>query len=382
MQDLVEAAKALLHQLETPEGFLASVEKADNYKRIWARDSVVCGLAGLWLKEDSLIKSLRNSLLTLAKHQHTLGMIPSNVDPETNSVSYGSLVGRIDTNTWFIVGSCLYYKYTQDQKTWNALKLAIDKCRIYLQSTEFNAKGWIYTPISGNWADEYPVHGYTLYDNVLRLWGEKLYSEISIKDTNELNNLIEKSFYNFWPSEDCEDRYIYQKPAFKKAIEYNPSHFSAFIIPGKYDGRFDAAGNALALLLFELSKEQKIKFSNYLSKLPKCLIPAFWPALNENSEDWFLLEGNYSFSFKNQPGHFHNGGIWPVWMGLLCFGLAKQGMKEEAKRIRTSFLNLIAHNKNWDFQEYIDSNHFKLCGKNKMGYTASGILFMHLALTE
>lgn len=382
MQDWVASASTLLHQLVTPRGFLASVEKADNYKRIWARDSVVCGIAGLWLKQHVLIEGLRNSLLTLASHQHSLGMIPSNVDPETNAVSYGSLIGRIDTSTWFIVGSCLYYKHTHDQTTWEKLKPAINKCRNYLKSAEFNGKGWIYTPLSGNWADEYPVHGYTLYDNVLRLWGEKLYVDITGNDTTELEKIVKKTYHNFWPSDDCEEGIRYQKPAFKKALEQSPHHFAAFIVPGKYDFRFDAAGNALALLLFDLSEEQKQKLSTYLYSLPKNLIPAFWPVMNEHSEDWFLLKGNYSYSFKNHSGHFHNGGIWPVWMGLLCYSLSIQGMKEEAKRISHSFLNLITQKNNWDFQEYIDCNQFELGGKNKMGYTASGIIFMYLSLTD
>lgn len=379
MQHWAAASKALLHQLVTPQGFLASVEKADNYKRIWARDSVVCGLAGLWIQDSLLIEAFRNSLVTLAKYQHELGMIPSNVDPETGGVSYGSLVGRIDTNTWFIVGACLYYKHTQDQTTWEKLQPAIEKCSNYLTSTEFNGKGWIYTPLSGNWADEYPVHGYTLYDNVLRLWGEKLYAEITHNDLSKVNQLLEKTYFNFWPLKDCAEKYRYQKPAFSEALEQSPQHFSAFIVPGKYDFRFDAAGNALALLLFDLTEEQKQNFSTYLSSLPNHLIPAFWPVMNEDSEDWFLLKGNYSYNFKNHPGHFHNGGIWPVWMGLLCYGLSRQGMTKEAQRISNSFLNMVTQKSNWDFQEYIDSNNFNLGGKNKMGYTASGILFMHLA---
>ena len=128
-ENISSEAIALLHQLCTPKGILASNIEAENYKRIWARDSIVCGLAGIWLKDGVIMDALKNSLLTLAQHQHPQGMIPSNVDPKTHHVSYGSLVGRIDTNTWFIVGSCLYFQHTNDVDTWKLLKPTIEKCR-------------------------------------------------------------------------------------------------------------------------------------------------------------------------------------------------------------------------------------------------------------
>ncbi len=167
-QKLYEDAVALLHRLTKPDGILASTVEADNYKRIWARDSIICGLAGLMLTDTILTEGLKNSLLSLARNQHELGIIPSNVHPNSDGdISFGKLVGRVDANTWFIIGSCKYYMLTKDETTWSQLKPAVEKCRKYLKSVEFNDKGWIYTPLSGNWADEYPVHGYTLYDNML-----------------------------------------------------------------------------------------------------------------------------------------------------------------------------------------------------------------------
>ncbi|MBK7466490.1 MAG: hypothetical protein IPJ43_06555 [Saprospiraceae bacterium] len=50
------------------------------------------------------------------------------------------------------------------------LKPAIYKCLNVLEIWEYNSRGLIYTPLGGNWADEYPTSGYTLYDNVLRYW--------------------------------------------------------------------------------------------------------------------------------------------------------------------------------------------------------------------
>ncbi|MDC8002996.1 glycoside hydrolase 100 family protein [Aureisphaera galaxeae] len=378
--EIYEDAVALLEDLCTPEGILASTIEADNYKRIWARDSIVCGLAGLKIGNDTVIEGLKNSLLTLADHQNDLGMIPSNVLPKENDVSYGSLVGRIDANTWFVLGCCMYYQETKDESTWHILRPKVEKCLSFLKATEFNNKGWLYTPLSGNWADEYPVHGYTLYDNMLRLWGENLWNTIAGKEPLD----SDRAFQNFWPSHETEEGHVYHKTAFQQLDPDSILHFIAFMLPGKYDTRFDAAGNALALLQTRLNAHQKEKISQFIdtltSEIGSALIPAFWPMITEKSEDWNLLEGNYSFSFKNHPGAFHNGGIWPVWMGLFCWGLAKNGMHGEVKNIISTFVDVVREKPDWNFQEYIHGKTLALGGKTQMGYTASGIVFMKLAL--
>jgi hypothetical protein len=387
IQTLYSNAILLLRNLSTPNGIHASTIESDNYKRIWARDSIICGIAGLLAEDHLVIESLKASLVTLAKYQNTNGIIPSNVLITDNGsdVSYGSLVGRVDTNTWFIIGSCLYYLNTKDENTWEYLKPIIQKCRTYLKCIEFNDKGWIYTPLSGNWADEYPIQGYTLYDNSLRHWGESLWVTINENDESELDKIQNKIRINFWPLKDGIGNEIYHETSYKRALDKKISHFCSFILPGVYDTRFDAAGNALALLLFKLDNNQKHSLSEFIKTLKqdisKTLIPAFWPAIQKGDDDWHYIEGNYSYDFKNRPFNFHNGGIWPVWMGLFCLGLSNNDLNEEVKQIISDFEE-ITKTDNWNFQEYISSDSLLLKGKDQMGFTASGIVFMYHALKD
>jgi len=58
---------ALLHTVSTSKGFLASAENTSNYKRVWARDGVICGLAALASGDEKLISTFKNTLETLAK---------------------------------------------------------------------------------------------------------------------------------------------------------------------------------------------------------------------------------------------------------------------------------------------------------------------------
>lgn len=377
-----EQAQSLLRSLCTEQGILASAIESDNYRRIWARDSIIAGLTGLILEDRQLTQGLKRSLVTLGEFQHELGMIPSNVEPDSGDVSYGSLTGRIDASTWYIIGCGLYYLNSQDQEFYDNAFPSIVNALSFLGRVEFNARGWIYTPLSGNWADEYPVHGFTLYDNALYLWALRLLEKIDprVFRTEESHTLRLKT--NFWPGTGGRE-HIYHQVGFEQAAKENPNHYACFILPGYYDLRFDTAGNALAMLVLGLNDDQKARIGSQLTNLEnelgKRVVPAFWPVIEKGQPDWRLLAHNYSYAFKNEPGHFHNGGIWPVWTGLFCLGLAANGLSEQAICLYETYLSLIESGTGWDFDEYHYVYDLSARGKQKMAYTASGILLMEMA---
>ena len=98
----------LLYQASSDDGFLASAVAHSNYKRVWARDGVICGLAALASGDAQLIATFERTLAILARNQHGTGTIPSNVLVTQNHEegSYGGLAGRVDAVTWFIIGVC------------------------------------------------------------------------------------------------------------------------------------------------------------------------------------------------------------------------------------------------------------------------------------
>lgn len=54
-------AKNLLLEASSPKGFLASANEVSNYKRIWARDGVITGLAALLDGNKKLIETFRQT---------------------------------------------------------------------------------------------------------------------------------------------------------------------------------------------------------------------------------------------------------------------------------------------------------------------------------
>ncbi len=65
-QKLYNESVFLLRKLSTANGILASTIESNNNKRIWARDTIICGIAGLLAEDNLVIESQRASLLTLS----------------------------------------------------------------------------------------------------------------------------------------------------------------------------------------------------------------------------------------------------------------------------------------------------------------------------
>ena len=326
-------AITLLQTVSTSAGFLACAENTSNYKRVWARDGVICGLAALASGDEKLINTFKNTLETLAKNQHKIGTIPSNVlvSEVKNEVSYGGLAGRVDAVTWFVIGICQYAFYKNDKEFLEKYKPNIEKCLELLEAWEFNNKHLLYVPLSGNWADEYITDGYVLYDQLLRIWALKSYNYFANSDaiSDKINKITEQIEINFIPNAVGEK---YHERAYNelKFQDFTPCSFS----PSGYKTQFDAFANSLFLMLNIGNENFQEKIVNYCMHLSNQmnfqLIPAFWPPIQTTDLDWNLLKNNCKYEFRNYPNEFHNGGTWPMVNGFYGLALLSKNKKEEA----------------------------------------------------
>ncbi len=377
-----DKAIELLHKVSTPNGFLASAENISNYQRVWARDGVICGLAALASGDEKLIKTFKNTLETLAKYQHELGTIPSNVlvGVDKVDVSYGGLAGRVDAVTWFVIGVCQYAFHTKDDSFIWKHENEIEKALRLLEAWEFNNRHLIYVPLSGNWADEYITDGYVLYDQLLRIWALKCYNYfkkskiISIK----IEKIKEQIEINFFPN--SEGQKIHERAYYEMDFQdYLPCSFS----PSGYKNQFDAFANSLALLLNIGTKKTQNKIINHSYKLALNtklgLLPAFWPPIFENDEHWNLLKDNCKYEFRNYPYEFHNGGNWPMVNGF--FGLAlifkSEVLKAKAILDRINEANSL---NNFSFFENFNSNTSMPNGVSFCAWSAAATIIVHQSL--
>jgi len=377
-----ERAWHVLERCTTPDGLLASPQERDNYRRVWARDAVVAGFAGVLGGHDALTAGLRASVHTLWQHQAANGQIPSNVGlGEKAEVSFGSLAGRVDATTWWIVGVCLSLQAEPDEALRQQLAEPVDRAFALLKAWEMNQRGLMYTPLGGNWADEYICQGYVLYDQCLRLWALRLAARIfdQSRYAAEAETLTELLKTNFYVGETGSAPY--HPTAYAKA-DAKP-YFWFQLGPQGYDTRWDMAANALVLLL-DLHPEPA-RVEAYLHTLGEetgsWLLPAFYPVIQPGDAEWTLLECNYSYSFKNRPYHFHNGGCWPVWMGLLALGLRKHGLTEALTRMEAAVCEALeAEQPACQFHEYWSGDTHEPGGVHPLGYTAAGYRMLVAAL--
>lgn len=363
----------IIRKAITGEGILASAQQRDNYARVWARDSMMTGYTGILINDEEILAGLEQSIFTLAKHQAENGQIPSNV--VNGKASYGTHVGRTDATTWWVVTTCEYLKKPEKSTLKNRLKEQVYQALSCLKTWEYNQRGLVYSPLGGNWADEYVTSGYTLYDNVLRYWALKnaaeIYNDEKLKaEAVNTQQLIRENFYK-----NNSGTGKYHETAYAKA-QAKP-YFWASLNANGYDDRFDLAGNALAILL-DFEPDLKA-FSDFLESVHQefghWMLPVFYPVIFPGDDDWRLLENNYSYSFKNEPHHFHNGGSWPIFLGWLCLGLKRKGIHEIPGKILAQYEALM-HEKGEHFREYYSTDELLPLGTEELCFSASGYLLM------
>ncbi len=377
-----EAIK-LLQECSFEYGFYASLKELTNYKRVWSRDGVICGLAAIASEDEKLIDSFRRTLNTLLKYQGKQGEIPSNVDPQNNITSYGISAGRVDSSLWYIIGCGKYYRYTKDDFFLENHYLAMKKTIALLESWEFNRRGFIFVPESGDWADEMLRRGYLLYDQVLYYLALKEF--LKLKEMKEkkcpytrkkIQILGKKIKINFWPekTKGLNKKYIYHQPTFIKLIKRRSFWIEGFDANTK---RFDAFANSLAILSGLSSSERNEKTIKYIQKISKNkIVPAFYPVITKKSPEWKKLCVSYSFEFKNNPYLRHNGGLWPVVNGFCAMAFFKAGKKDLAQNILTEInISNFLHqekNKKWGFYEYLHGKTKEPKGNAYMAWSAAG----------
>lgn len=388
-------ALELLHECSSPDGFLASPTDQANYRRIWARDGVIIGLAALLSGDTELIKTFKQTLETLARYQGPHGEIPSNVDTLTQRISYGGTTGRVDSDLWFIIGCGEYWLATGDDEFIERMMPVIEKVRFLLGAWEYNNRGLIYVPQAGDWADEFLHVGYVLYDQVLYLQTQRtlcaIHSHIHgttdhalVERSGRLKHLIRTNYWFDHKDEDPGD--IYHKVLYEKGHMAAPHRAGqhCFWMPSfspiGYGYRFDAFANVL-VSLFDIADDEQRKYVNkFITETVKDempLLPAFLPVIQPMDRDWEELQMIFSYTFKNKPFEYHNGGLWPMLTGFYVADLVKQGEKQLAEKYMTAihYANALKiDNKEWSFPEFVHGQLFTAGGTFHQGWSAAATI--------
>lgn len=390
----------LLKECVTDYGFISSTEDVANYRRVWGRDGSIMSIAALLTDDEELIQTARNTMETLIKQQGPHGEIPSNYDPRTDRISYGGTAGRVDANLWFLISCGQYLRKRKDKEFFNLAIESIEKVKFLLGAWEFNNRGLLYVPMTGDWADEYIHHGYILFDQILYY---RALIEVSAihkflhKSTDHyierkvatLKNLIKT---NFWFCEnDADQGYIYHKVLYDKGLrtakEKECKYWYSFFTPAGYGYRLDTLANIL-VSLFGIANEHQSElvdehFESKVIDKDVDLLPAFHPVITPKDDHWESLKMSFSYTFKNEPYEFHNGGLWPFVTAFYAADLAQRGKTELAKKYLagTHRANKMKYKGDeWSFPEFIHGKKHKPGGIDHLGWNGAAAILAHHTL--
>ena len=395
-------ALALLHECNSEDGFLASPSQRDNYRRVWARDGVILGLAALMSGDQELVKGLRHTLQTLAHHQGPHGEIPSNVDTHARRVSYGGTTGRVDADLWFVIGCCQYWRVSGDDEFLGDMQPVMERVRFLLGAWEFNNRGLLYVPQTGDWADEYIHHGYVLYDQLLYLQVLKELCAVHRYLNGSSDHALEEKAArlkhmirdNYWFDDgnglpdDVYHEVLYRKGRKAASPHCAGHHWMSFFSPQGYGYRFDTLANVLVSVLDVADDEQRDRVDAFIVDegiVPDdmALLPAFYPVIQPVDTDWQELQMSFSYTFKNRPYEFHNAGLWPMVTGFYVADLAARGKHELGQHYLAGIHranSLPMDDKPWSFPEYINGKTFVAGGTRHQGWSAAAAVIGHHAL--
>lgn len=356
----------LLRKATTPYGIKASCGSTTNYSSVFSRDAAMAGIAGLIYKDEKLIKGLQAGIEMFYKTRGKQGQIASNfkiVNDKVEHISFGTLSPKYDSATWYLVAIGLLL-----EKGYNYSLEYVESTITLLDALEYNGLDLIYIPQGGNWADEYPYEGYVLYDQVLRSWGLRLLgkhfkiAEWTLK-ADSIKAKIDTKYFNS-----------------------NTGYYNCTFSPSGVDNTFDfAAHNLLGIIegnLDNVNYNQSLNWieNNFLSN--EILPGAFFPIIDEEHPKWALISNFHLFDFKNKPHHYHNGGIWFIWLGWYALALQKNNRLKALEQLADLSFGLLNETHDFNFDEYITGDSLEPKGTQELCYTATGILFLCAALKQ
>jgi hypothetical protein len=186
-------------------------------------------------------------------------------------------------------------------------------------------------------------------------WGDKAAQiEIAIED-------------RYWPRGDVDRRY--PLAAFSPTVTHDVFDLAACSL-------LAISGTARRLTGLALDWIDERFLSQ--ARLP----PAFHPVIDETHPSWPALRRYHLHEFRNRPHEYHNGGIWPIWLGWLALGLARADRPTPLSRLRTLVSERVGPLETYAFDEYFHGATGTPGGVTHMAYSATGLVFLELAGSE
>ena len=312
------ALEVLLHNMHGPFHGLPRTA-GWGYPEPYTRDLLISILGIAVSGNEELLESIRKVLETLAKNQTVRGHISSLVHDSDDR-------GASDTTPLFLLGVGIYRQVINDP---DFLKEAVQKALVWMEYQSPSDMYLVAQQPTSDWRDEQWVLGSGLFVNTL------VYSFLKILNQSERADKVYQEMNRFTITGGIIHHHVHEGLVLKHKPYY--AFWSYKIYSSE---RFDLLGNCLAILSGIASPTRANEMVSWIEAecdamknkglLAVDLPPNFFPFTNPVDPDW-----HDRYSEFNNPGEYHNGGIWPFICGFYIAALvaAKRFTLAERKLI-------------------------------------------------
>jgi len=290
------------------------------YPEPYTRDLLLSILGIAVSGDQKLMESTRRVLVTLADNQSGRGHIPSMVHDRENR-------GSSDSTPLFLLGVAIFRATTREP---GFLHEAVVKALAWMEYQSPSDRVLVAQQPTSDWRDEQWVMGYGLYVNAL------VYSYLRLFKQHERAEFLRHEMDRFTITSGVMHDHVHEGLVVKHKPYYAFWSYKIYC-----SERFDLLGNCLAMLSGMASPTRAGQMISWIEKecagmkqrgeLGWNLPPNFFPFVKPEDPDW-----RDRYSKYNQPGDYHNGGIWPFICGLYVAALVG------AKRYRLAGEKLLA----------------------------------------
>lgn len=363
------ALEVLLHNAKGPYQGLPRTA-GWGYPEPYTRD-LLFSILGIAVSDNQvLFQSIRKVLETLAKNQTERGHIPSLVHDKEDR-------GSSDSTPLFLLAVGIFRKTTGES---DFLQEAIHKALIWMEYQSPSDCYLVAQQPTSDWRDEQWVIGYGLFVNTL------VHSYLRILGLHERADRLREEMSQFTITEGVIHKQVHEG----LVVKYKP-YYAFWSYKIHSSERFDLLGNSIAILSGVASPsrademvswiEAECKSMQQKGELAVDLPPNFFPYTNPEDPDW-----HKRYAIYNNPGEYHNGGIWPFICGFYVAALvaAKRFELAREKLVTLTELVKVSHAGNLDFgfNEWFKAQNGKPMGQDWQTWSAALYLYAAKCVEE
>lgn len=333
------------------------------YPEPYTRDLLISILGIAVSDNKKLMHSIQLVLETLTKNQTEHGHITSLVHDKEDR-------GASDCTPLFLMAIGIFRKVTGKH---DFLQEATQKALTWMEYQSPSDRILVAQQPTSDWRDEQWVTGYGLFVNTL------VYSYLRLLGHDKRAKSMHYEMSRFTITGGIIHRHVHEGLTVAHKPYYAFWSYKIFS-----SERFDLLGNSLAILSGIASPTRAKKMVSWIEaectamkkngELAVNLPPNFFPYIKPKDPDWLPR-----YLLYNNPGEYHNGGIWPFICGFYVAALVaakKYKLAEEKLLALTELMKLKTNDKlDFGFNEWIKAQDGKPKGQDWQTWSAALYLY-------